>query len=190
MELLKQRILEDGRIEEGNILKVDNFLNHQLDINLLTEVGKEFTRLFADLGITKILTIEASGIAIASLTALQMDVPVVFAKKTQSKNLDNETWDAKVHSYTKGITYTIKVSKRYLSESDKVLIIDDFLANGQACLGLKEIVENSGAELKGVGIVIEKSFQQGAKMLKDAGINLHSLARIASIEDGSIDFVE
>lgn len=190
MELLKNRILEDGRVEEGNILKVDNFLNHQLDIELLNEVGIEFTRLFKDLGITRILTIEASGIAIASLTALEMKVPVVFAKKTQSKNLDKETWDADVHSFTKGITYSVKVSKRYLSADDKVLIIDDFLANGQACLGLKEIVEKSGAELVGVGIVIEKSFQKGASILTDAGVNLKSLARIASIEGGKIDFVE
>lgn len=190
MELLKNRILEDGRIEEGNILKVDNFLNHQLDIELLNEVGVEFTRLFADLGITKILTIEASGIAIASLTALQMKVPVVFAKKTQSRNLDQETWDADVHSFTKEITYSVKVSKRYLSSEDKVLLIDDFLANGQACLGLKEIVEKSGAELVGVGIVIEKSFQQGAQLLKDLGVNLKSLARIKSIGEGKISFVD
>lgn len=186
MELLKNRILEDGRVEKGNILKVDNFLNHQLDIELLNDVGIEFTRLFNDLGITRILTIEASGIAIASLTALQMKVPVVFAKKTQSRNLDKETWDADVHSFTKGITYSVKVSKRYLSSTDKVLIIDDFLANGQACLGLKEIVEKAGAELVGVGIVIEKSFQKGASILKEQGVNLKSLARIASIEGGEI----
>lgn len=190
MDLLKKRILEDGRVEEGNILKVDNFLNHQLDIELLNEIGKEFAKLFADLGITRILTIEASGIAIASLTALQMKVPVVFAKKTQSRNLDKDTWDAEVFSFTKDTTYNVRVSKRYMNSNDKVLIVDDFLANGQACVGLKKIVENAGAELVGVGIVIEKSFQKGASILEDAEVNLKSLARLASIHDGEIEFAD
>lgn len=190
MELLKQKILEDGRVEAGNLLKVDNFLNHQLDIKLLNEIGKEFADLFKSFEINKIVTIEASGIAIASLAALHMDVPVVFAKKTQSRNLDKETWDADVYSFTKDTTYTVKVSKRYLSPEDKVLILDDFLANGQACIGLKTIVEKAGAQLQGVGIVIEKSFQKGAARLTEAGVELKSLARIASIADGKVTFVE
>lgn len=190
MELLKKKILEVGRVEGEGILKVDSFLNHQLDIPLLSEIGKEFAKQFSGMGITKILTAEVSGIAIAVFAGQFLEVPVVFAKKTQSKNLDKETYEGEVYSYTKAMKYKIRVSKRYLSKEDKVLIIDDFLAEGQAILGLKEIIDNAGAELIGAGIVIEKGFQQGGKIVRDLGINLKSLVIIDNMKDGSIRFKE
>ena len=163
MEYLREKILKEGKIKEGGILKVDSFLNHQIDVECLNEIGKEFKRRFSDSVINKILTIEASGIAVAVITAQYFNVPVVFAKKVESRNLDNETYEAQVYSYTKDRTYTVKVSQNYLNKDDKVLIIDDFLAHGSAAMGLLEIVKKSGAELSGVGIVIEKSFQNGGK---------------------------
>lgn len=190
MELLKKTIIEKGRIKGDDILKVDNFLNHQIDVNLLNEIGKEFKNLFADKKVTKILTIEASGIAIACIAAQYFNVPVVFAKKTESKNLDNETYESDVYSFTKGKTYKIKVSKKYLTRSDNVLIIDDFLANGHAALGLTDIIEQAGASLSGIGIVIEKGFQEGGNLLKNKGINLKSLAIIESLKNGEITFKE
>ncbi|MBC8610975.1 xanthine phosphoribosyltransferase [Massilimaliae timonensis] len=191
MELLKQRILKDGKVKEGNILKVDSFLKHQMDIRLLEAVGEEFARRFSDQKITKILTIEASGIGIAAIAAQYFDyVPVIFAKKTRSKNLDGVLLTSEVSSFTKGITYQIQVEKQFLVPEDNVLIIDDFLAKGQALLGLSDIVGQAGAALAGCGIVIEKGFQEGGKMIREKGIRLESLAVISSISDQTITFRE
>lgn len=191
MELLKQRILKDGKVKEGNILKVDSFLNHQMDIRLLEAVGEEFARRFSDQKITKILTIEASGIGIAAIAAQYFDyVPVIFAKKTRSKNLDGVLLTSEVRSFTKGITYQIQVEKQFLVPEGNVLIIDDFLAKGQALLGLSDLVEQAGAALAGCGIVIEKGFQEGGKMIREKGIRLESLAVISSISDQTITFRE
>jgi xanthine phosphoribosyltransferase len=186
VQLLKERILKEGRILEGNILKVDSFLNHKIDVELLNEIGKEFKKRFHDKNVTKILTIEASGIAIAVIAAQYFNVPVVFAKKTESKNLDKEVYEGSVYSYTKAKQYKIRVSKKYISKEDNILIIDDFLANGQAILGLKEIIDGAGANLAGVGIVIEKGFQTGGGLLREAGINIESLAIIDSLEEDII----
>ena len=181
MEILKQRILKDGKVKEGNVLKVDSFLNHQMDIRLLEEIGREFRRRFAGEEINKILTIEASGIGIAVAAAPHFDyAPVVFAKKSKSKNLDGELYTSQVTSFTRGTTFDVQVSKKYLNPGDRVLIIDDFLAKGQALLGLLDIVEQSG----GCGIVIEKGFQEGGQMLREKGIRLESLAIIDRFEDG------
>lgn len=188
MELLENKILQDGLVKEGNILKVDSFLNHQLDINLLNEIGKEFKRHFGDAPITKILTIEASGIAIASVAAQYFNVPVLFAKKAKSQNLDGELYTSVVHSYTYGKDYTITVSKKFLNENDRVIIIDDFLAVGKALNGLLDVVNQAGASVEGIGIVIEKGFQNGGKELREKGYNLHSLAIIDSMEEGKIVF--
>lgn len=188
MQQLKQRILEDGKIVGQDVLKVDNFLNHQIDVNLFNEIGKEFKNRFKDKKITRILTIEASGIGIACITAQYFNVPVVFAKKTESKNLDKETYESEVYSFTKDKTYKIRVSKKYIQPEDHVLIIDDFLANGRAVLGLKAIVDDAGATLEGVGIVIEKGFQEGGKLLREKGIMVDSLAVIKSMEGGKIEF--
>lgn len=176
MELLKQMIREKGVVKEGNILKVDSFLNHQMDIALFQEIGKEFKRRFVDEKITKILTIEASGIGIACVAAQYFDVPVVFAKKSQTKNIAGDVYTTKVQSFTHGRIYDIIVSKDFLSKDDRVLIIDDFLANGCALLGLLEVVKLAGAEVAGAGIVIEKGFQHGGKTIRDMGIRLESLA--------------
>lgn len=188
MELLEQRILKDGNIKPGNILKVDSFLNHQMDIGLLNEIGKEFRRLFPE-PITKILTIEASGIGIAAIVAQHFDnVPVVFAKKTKSKNLDGELFTSQVESFTRGTVFDIQVSQKFLTDKDYVLIIDDFLARGQALKGLLDIVKQSGAAVAGCGIVIEKGFQDGGKAIRESGIRVESLAIIDSIEGGKITF--
>ena len=188
MELLKQKIIKDGIVKEGNILKVDNFLNHQIDIAFMNEIGKEFKRLFADKKITKILTIEASGIAIASITAQYFDVPVLFAKKAKSLNLDGNLFTSTVKSYTYGKEYTITVAKKFLTEDDHILIIDDFLANGAALNGLIDVATQAGATVEGLGIVIEKGFQGGGDKLREAGYNLHSLAVIDSMENCNIVF--
>ena len=172
MEILKQRILKDGNVKEGNVLKVDSFLNHQMDIHLLDEIGKEFRRRFDGEGVNKILTIEASGIGIAVAVAQHFDyAPVVFAKKSKSKNLDGELYTSKVTSFTRGATFDVQVSKKYLNPGDRVLIIDDFLAKGQALMGLLDIVAQSGATTVGCGIVIEKGFQEGGQMLREKGAN-------------------
>lgn len=187
---LQKKILTDGKVLPGNILKVDGFLNHQIDINLLRDMGADFYELFKDKNITKILTIEASGIAIACYAAEHFKVPVVFAKKGTHKNVGNDVFTAEVFSYTKGTSYEVAVSKLYINENDRILIIDDFLANGQAVLGLKKIIEDAGAELCGAGIAITKCFQTGEQMLIDAGIDVKSLAAIESMEDCVIRFRE
>lgn len=188
MKLLMDKISQEGSVKGEGILKVDSFLNHQLDIPLLNEIGKEFKRRFEGKKITKILTAEVSGIAIAAITAQYFNVPVVFAKKTESKNLDTETYEGEVYSYTKGKTYKIRVSKKYLNQDDHLLIIDDFLANGQAILGLKQIVDAAEANLVGVGVVIEKGFQEGGKIVRDANIPLESLAIIEEMSTDEIAF--
>ena len=189
MELLKQRILQDGKVKEGGVLKVDSFLNHRMDISLLQEIGREFRRRFPQPEINKILTIEASGIGIAAITAQYFNnADVVFAKKTKSKNLHGELYTVPVRSYTRGELFEVQVAKRYLDENDCVLVIDDFLAHGQALKGLMEIVRQSGAKLAGCGIVIEKGFQNGGEHLRQQGVNLQSLAIVDSIENGIITF--
>ncbi|MFC4760506.1 xanthine phosphoribosyltransferase [Fructobacillus durionis] len=190
MKALEQRIQEDGRVIEPDILKVDSFLNHQIDPVLMQEMGKEFARLFANQGVTKILTVEASGIAPAVMAGLALDVPVVFARKSKSRILSDDAFTADVYSFTKQTSNAIRIDKRFLSADDHVLLIDDFLANGQALLGLKEIADQAGATIVGAGIVIEKSFQPGRQNAIDAGLeNIHSLARIAVFEDGQVKFV-
>lgn len=188
MQLLEERIRKDGIVKPGNILKVDSFLNHQMDIPFINELGKEFKRRFADAPITKILTIEASGIGIACLVAQHFDVPVVFAKKAQSLNLDGEMYCTKVQSFTHKRVYDVILSKKFLNADDHVLIIDDFLANGCALQGLMEIVKESGAVLEGAGIVIEKGFQNGGDSLREQGIRVESLAIVDSMTDNSLSF--
>lgn len=183
MQLLKDRIRKDGKIKEGNVLKVDSFLSHQMDVKLFQEIGKEFKRRFADEEITKILTIEASGIGIACVAAEVFDVPVVFAKKTQTKNIAGDVYTTKVESFTHGRVYDIIVSKEFLGKGDKVLLIDDFLANGKALEGLAELVTKSGAELVGAGVVIEKGFQVGGDIIRSKGIHLESLAIVESMDE-------
>lgn len=189
MELLKERIRKDGKVKEGNVLKVDSFLNHQMDIHLFQEIGKEFQKRFQGEEINKILTIEASGIGIACIVAQSFDVPVVFAKKTQTKNIAGDTWTTKVESFTHGRIYDIIVAKEFLGKGDKVLIIDDFMANGKALEELAELVTMSGAELVGAGIVIEKGFQPGGDELRRKGIRVESLAIIESMNDKTGEIV-
>ena len=188
MKLLEEKILSCGTVLPGNILKVDSFLNHQLDVSLLSELGKEFYRLFSDCNVTRILTVEASGIPIACFAAQHFDVPVVFAKKGYHKNIGNDVYTAEVFSFTKGTSYTIFVSKKYINPGDNILVIDDFLANGQAVLGLKKIIEDAEANLAGVGIAIEKGFQNGGKEIRAQGVKLKSLAIVDSMTDDSISF--
>ena len=190
MQLLKERILKDGIVKPGNVLKVESFLNHQMDIPLINEIGKEFKRIYGDTPITKILTIEASGIGIACIAAQYFNVPVVFAKKAQSINLDGEMYCTKVESFTHKKVYDVILSKKFLHADDHVLIIDDFLANGCALMGLIEIVKSSGATLEGAGIVIEKGFQRGGDTLREQGIRVESLAIIDSMTDESLTFRE
>ena len=188
MKALEERILRDGHVRPGNILKVDSFLNHQIDISFMNEMGKEFRRVFADKHVTKILTIEASGIAIASITAQYFQVPIVFAKKTKTINLDGSLYTTQVKSYTHRTTYDVVVSKKFLTPNDRVLIIDDFLANGCAARGLIDLVEQAGAVLEGVGIVIEKGFQDGGRELRESGVDVRSLAIIESMSDNNLVF--
>ncbi len=183
MQLLEERILRDGKVREGNVLKVDSFLNHQMDIQLFEAMGHEFKRLFADEEISKILTIEASGIGIACVVAQSFGVPVVFAKKGKTKNIAGDVYKAQVESYTHGGIYDIIVSKDYLTKNDRVLLIDDFLANGKALEGLIAIVNEAGATLVGAGIAVEKGFQPGGKKLREEGIHLESLAIIESMDE-------
>lgn len=192
MKLLEDRIRKDGTVKAGNVLKVDNFLNHQMDIDLFNEMGKEWKRLFEGQEINKILTIEASGIGIATVVAQYFNCPVVFAKKSQSINLDGSCYTAPIVSFTHKRTYDVIVSKKYISSEDKILVIDDFLANGCACEGLIKIIEEAGATLVGVGIAVEKGFQDGGKNLRDKGIHLESLAIVESMDDttGEIVFRE
>ena len=192
MQLLKDRILKDGVVKPGNILKVDSFLNHQMDIDLINEIGKEFKARFSDCPITKILTIEASGIGIACIAAQYFHVPVVFAKKTQSINLDGDVYSTKIQSFTHRRIYDVIVSKKFLSPEDHVLIIDDFLANGCALEGLIDIVKSSGATIEGVGIAIEKGFQKGGDLIRGKGIRVESLAIVDGMnaETGEVFFRE
>ena len=190
MKLLEERIRKDGVVKPGNILKVDSFLNHQMDVDLFNKMGEEFRRLYADAPINKILTIEASGIGIACITAQHFHVPVVFAKKSQSVNLDGEMYTAKIESFTHKRTYDVIVAKKFLSPDDHILIIDDFLANGCACLGLIDIIKSAGATVEGVGIAVEKGFQKGGELIRSQGIRVESLAIIDSMDDktGEITF--
>ena len=183
MKLLKDRIRKDGKIKEGNVLKVDSFLNHQMDVNLFHEIGKEFKRRFEGEEINKILTIEASGIGIACVVAEVFNVPVVFAKKTQTMNIAGDVYTTKVESFTHSRVYDIIVAKEFLGKDDKVLIIDDFLANGKALEGLAQLIEDSGATLIGAGIVIEKGFQIGGDLIRSRGIHLESLAIVDSMDE-------
>ena len=189
MELLKERIRKDGKVKEGNVLKVDSFLNHQMDVELFNEMGREFKRLFAGCPINKILTIEASGIGIACIVAQHFQVPVVFAKKTQSINIDGEVYSTKIESFTHKRVYDVIVSKKYITPSDHILIIDDFLANGCAVQGLINLIRDAGATVEGVGIAIEKGQQSGGKMLRSQGIRVESLAVIESMDDATGEIV-
>lgn len=190
MNFLEERIARDGIVKEGNVLKVDSFLNHQMDIRLFDEIGAEFKRRFADAGINKILTIEASGIGIACIAAMHFDVPVVFAKKSKSINIEGEVYVAEVESFTHKCKNNVIVSKKFLNPEDRVLIIDDFLANGCALQGLISIVNESGATVEGIGIAIEKGFQPGGRIIRNLGYHLESLAIVDSMnaEDGTISF--
>lgn len=188
MKMLEDKILQCGTVLPGNVLKVDSFLNHQLDVKLINELGKELYSIFLNDNITKILTVEASGIAIACAAAANFDVPVVFAKKGHHENVGNDVYTAEVFSFTKKKSYTVAVSKKFLSADDNVLIVDDFLATGEACFGLKKIVEEAGAKLAGVGIAVEKRFQGGGNTLRKEGVKLKSLAIIDSMTDDSIRF--
>lgn len=190
MELLEQRIRRDGVVKSEGVLKVDSFLNHQMDINLFNEMGKELKLLFADAPINKILTIEASGIGIAAVVAQHFNVPVVFAKKSQSINLDGDVYSTKIQSFTHQRVYDVIVSKKFLSADDHVLLIDDFLANGCALNGLIELVEDAGATVEGIGIAVEKGFQPGGDDLRRRGYHLESLAIVQSMnpETGEVEF--
>ena len=192
MKALEEKILRDGHVAKGDILKVDSFLNHQIDVKFMNEIGKEFKRLYADKQVDKILTIEASGIGIACITAQYFDVPVVFAKKTKTKNIYGDVYTSKVESFTHGTTYDIILSKEFLKKGEKVLIIDDFLAKGNALVGLINLVKNANAEIVGAGIVIEKAFQDGGKRIReDYGVHVESLARIKSMSfEKGIEFTD
>ena len=189
MKLLEERILRDGQVFPGNILKVDSFLNHQIDVELLSEMGKEIKRLYADAGVNKILTIEASGIAIACIAAQYFGCPVLFAKKTKTKNIANTVYKTQVKSFTHGTEYDVVLSKDFLSDKDNVLIVDDFLAEGNALLGLIDLCKQAGAEVAGCAIAVEKAFQQGGKRVGDLSIRVESLARVESMGDDSLTFV-
>ena len=191
MELLKKRIREDGKVKGSDVLKVDSFLNHQMDIALFEEIGKEFQRRFAGCGVNKILTIEASGIGIACITAQFFHCPVIFAKKSQTKNIAGAVYATKVESFTHGRVYDVIVSTQFLGPEDRVLIIDDFLANGAALEGLIDLVRQAGAQLVGAGIVIEKAFQPGGDRIRAKGIRVESLARVKSMsEETGVEFVD
>lgn len=190
MKLLEERILKDGKIGAGNVLKVDCFLNHQIDVPFLTELGREFYRLYKDENITKILTIEASGIGIACLTAAFFGVPVLFAKKTETNNIAGDVYTSEVYSYTHERTYNIRVSRDFLTPDDRVLIIDDFLAKGSALLALLKLVKDAGASVAGAGIVIEKAYQQGGEIVRGMGVRVESLAKISAMDDGKVTFAE
>ncbi len=190
MERLKQTILAEGKVLSNTVLKVDAFLNHQIDPALMEEIGKEFADRFAAAGITKILTLESSGIAPAVMAGLVLKVPVVFARKRKSLTLTDHLYSAQVHSFTKQETNEISISQTFITQDDTVLIIDDFLANGQAVFGLIDILKQAKATIAGIGIVIEKSFQDGGKSIRNAGYRVESLARIAHLSDGNVTFLE
>ena len=191
MDLLKEKIKKDGIVINEHVLKVDNFLNHQVDTKLMDLIGEDFSNYFKNKGITKVVTIESSGIAPAYATALKLDVPLVIFKKQASAILDTETTiQTPVHSFTKNTDYILMASKKYLSENDNILIIDDFLANGQAAMGAYRILKEAGSSVAGVGIVIEKSFQDGRKKLEDLGLDVYSLARVSKISSNGIEFLD
>ncbi|HJC41844.1 MAG TPA: xanthine phosphoribosyltransferase [Candidatus Intestinimonas pullistercoris] len=191
MKLLEERIRRDGKIKGGDVLKVDSFLNHQMDVELFQEIGKEFKRLFGDCGVTKILTIEASGIGIACVTAQFFGCPVIFAKKNKTKNIAGDVYTSKVESFTHGKVYDIIVSKEFLLPTDRVLLIDDFLANGSALQGLIKLVRDAGATLVGAGICVEKAFQPGGDLIRNMGVRVESLARVKSMsEEGGVVFCD
>ena len=189
MQILKDRIRKDGKIREGNVLKVDSFLNHQMDVKLFREIGKEFKKRFEGEDINKILTIETSGIGIACVVAQHFGVPVVFAKKTKSINIEGEMYTAEVESFTHKCKNQVIVAKKFLSEDDHVLIIDDFLANGEAATGAIRLLRKAHATVAGLGILIEKSFQPGRDKLKEQGIHVYSLARISKLAENYIEFI-
>jgi xanthine phosphoribosyltransferase len=188
MNLLLEKIKNEGIVLSETVLKVDSFLNHQVDPELMLEIGKEFAERFKDHGVTKVLTIESSGIAPGVMAALQMNVPLVFARKRKSLTLSEDILTSKVYSYTKQEENTISISNKYIQESDRVLLVDDFLANGQAALGLVDLVKQAGAEVAGIGIVIEKSFQDGGNLVRATGYKVESLAEIGSLENGEVQF--
>lgn len=190
MKKLEERILRDGVVKPGGILKVDSFLNHQIDTQLCYDMAKEICELYKDEEITKILTIEASGISIATMTGFVMGVPVVFAKKAMSKNISDNVYAVEVYSFTKKATKNVIVSKEYINPGDKILIVDDFLAMGSALEGLSSIAEQAGAQVVGAAIVVEKAFQPGGEKLRARGMRIESLARVASMSDDSLTFVE
>ena len=189
MYALEQKILAEGIVLSEEVLKVDSFLNHQIDPVMMQQVGQEFARLFKDAGITKIITIEASGIAPAVMAGLELGVPVIFARKYQSLTLKDDLYRSKVFSFTKQIESTIAISKKHINATDKVLVIDDFLANGQAALNLADLIHQAEATVVGIGIVIEKSFQPGREFLIDKGYRVESLARVKSLANGTVEFV-
>ena len=189
MHALEQKILAEGIVLSEEVLKVDSFLNHQIDPAMMQLIGQEFARLFKDAGITKIITIEASGIAPAVMAGLELGVPVIFARKYQSLTLKDDLYRSKVFSFTKQIESTIAISNKHISSTDKVLVIDDFLANGQAALGLADLIHQANAEVIGIGIVIEKSFQPGRDLLLEKGYRVESLARVKSLANGTVEFV-
>ncbi|MEK7017312.1 MULTISPECIES: xanthine phosphoribosyltransferase [Bacillus] len=190
MKVLQEKILNEGKVLSGDVLKVDAFLNHQIDPVLMQEIGKEFAKRFKEENITKIVTIESSGIAPAVMAALELGVKVVFARKRKSLTLQDNMYVAKVYSFTKQETNEISLSRNHIDENDHVLIIDDFLANGQAALGLISLVEQAEASIAGIGIVIEKAFQDGGKKLREQGVRVESLAEIASLDNGTVTFVQ
>ena len=192
MNFLEERIIKDGIVKEGNVLKVDSFLNHQMDVKLFRQMGEEFKKRFANKEINKIITIEASGIGIACIVAQHFNVPVVFAKKSKSINIEGEMYVAEVESFTHKCKNQVIVSKKFISPTDKVLIIDDFLANGCALQGLISIVQEAGATVEGIGIAVEKGFQNGGKIIRNLGFDLQSLAIVKSMdaESGTIEFDE
>lgn len=189
MHALEQKILAEGIVLSEEVLKVDSFLNHQIDPIMMQQIGQEFARLFKNAGITKIITIEASGIAPAVMAGLELGVPVIFARKYQSLTLKDDLYRSKVFSFTKQTESTIAISNKHISSSDKVLVIDDFLANGQAALGLADLIHQANAEVVGIGIVIEKSFQPGRDLLLGKGYRVESLARVKSLANGTVEFV-
>ena len=188
VKLLEERILKDGVIKDGDVLKVDSFLNHQMDVELFSEMGKEWARLFAGEGVTKILTIEASGIGIACVAAMHFGVPVVFAKKSKTKNIAGDVYTTQVESFTHGRVYDVMVARQFLNPGDRVLLIDDFLANGAALKGLIDLVQAAGATVVGAGIAIEKAFQPGGDNIRAMGVRVESLARIKRMENGELEF--
>ena len=190
MKELQEKILKEGTALNETVLKVDGFLNHQVDPLLMQKIGEEFANYFKDRGITKVFTIESSGIAPAVMAAIKLDVPMVILKKQQSKILNGEVYQTKVTSFTKGTSYELTLSKKYIDKDDKILLIDDFLANGEAAQGGIRLIEEAGATVSGIGIVIEKSFQPGRKKLDDRGFDVYSLARISRLDKGVIEFVE